>query len=130
MEVLDRFHKEPVVITADTEAMFHQVKVPNEDHDLLQFLWWPDGDYSQNMVEYRMTVHLFEATYSPSCANLALRRCAEDNMKQFSLQAVNIINNNFVDDCLASAASEEDVRALYNELRSICSKGGFLINKE
>lgn len=68
MGVLDRFHKEPVVITADTKAMFHQVKVPNEDRDLLRFLWWPDGDYSQNMVEYRMTVYLFGATSSPSCA--------------------------------------------------------------
>lgn len=70
--VLARFCKEPVVITADIEAMFHQVKVPNEDRDLLWFLWWPDGDYSQNMVEYRMTVHLFGATSSPSCANFAV----------------------------------------------------------
>lgn len=91
MGVLERSHKEPVVIIADTEAMFHQVKVPNEDCDLLWFLWWPDGDYSQNMVDYRMTVHLFGATSSPSCVNLALRRCAEDNMEKFSLQAVNTI---------------------------------------
>lgn len=50
-------------------------------------------------------------------------------MEKFSLQAVNTISNNFVDDCLASAAPEDDARALYNELRSICSKGGFLLNK-
>lgn len=115
--VLARFRKEPVVITADIEAMFHQVKVPNEDRDLLRFLWWPDGDYNQNMVEYRMTVHLFGATSSPSCANFAVRKCAEDNMKQFSPQAVNTIMNNFsVDDCLTSAVSEEDAIALYQEL--------------
>lgn len=128
--VLSRFHKEPIVITADIEAMFHQVKVPNEDHDLLRFLWWPNGDYNQNMAEYRMTVHLFGATSSPSCANCALRKCAEDNIKQFNPQAENTILNNFyVDDCLTSAASEEEALALYQELRAICFKGGFLLTK-
>lgn len=120
IRVLSRFRKEPIVIAADIEAMFHQVKVPNEDRDLLCFLWWPNGDYNQNMAEYRMTVHLFGATSSPSCANFALRKCAEDNIKQFNPQAVNTILNNFyVDDCLTSAASEEDAIALYQELRTI-----------
>lgn len=128
--VLCRFRKEPIVIAADIEAMFHQVKVPNEDRDLLRFLWWPNGDYNQNMAEYRMTVHLFGATSSPSCANFALRKCAEDNIKQFNPQAVKTILNNFyVDDCLTSAASEEDAIALYQELRAICFKGGFLLTK-
>ena len=128
--VIARFCKEPVVIAADIEAMFLQVQVPNEDRDLLRFVWWPDGDYSQNMVEYRMTVHLFGATSSPSCANFALRKCAEDNTGQFSPQAINTILNNFyVDDCLASAASEEDAIALYHELRAICFKGSFVLTK-
>ncbi len=104
--------------------MFHQVKVPTEDCDLLQFLWWPNGDYSQNMVEYRMTVHLFGATSSPSCTNFSLRKCAEDNIKEFSAQAVNTILYNFyVDDCLTAAATEEDAIALYHELRAIRFEG-------
>ena len=128
--VLTRFRKEPVVIAADIEAMFHQVKVPTEDRDLLRFLWWPDGDYSQNMEEYRMTVHLFGATSSPSCANFSVRKCAEDNVTEFRAQTINTIMNNFyVDDCLTSAATEEDAIALYHELRAICSKGGFLLTK-
>ena len=128
--VLTRFRKEPVVIAADIEAMFHQVKVPTEDRDLLRFLWWPDGDYSQNMEEYRMTVHLFGATSSPSCANFSVRKCAEDNVTEFRAQTINTIMNNFyVDDCLTSAATEEDAMALYHELRAICSKGGFLLTK-
>lgn len=39
--VLTRFRKEPVVLMSDVEAMFHQVQVPEEDVDLLRFLWWP-----------------------------------------------------------------------------------------
>lgn len=68
--VITRFRKEPVVLMADIEAMFHQVRVPSVDADLLRFLWWPDGDHGQDLVEYRMVAHLFGATSSPSCANL------------------------------------------------------------
>ncbi|KAL4008509.1 hypothetical protein ACER0C_002361 [Sarotherodon galilaeus] len=32
--VLTRFRKEPVVIAADIKAMFHQVKIPEEDRDI------------------------------------------------------------------------------------------------
>lgn len=68
---------------ADIEAMFHQVKVPQEDSDLLLFLWWPGGDVNEQLVEYKMIVHLFGATSSPSCASYALRQCAEDNRDLF-----------------------------------------------
>jgi hypothetical protein len=128
--VIARFRKEPVVIAADIEAMFLQVQVPNEDRDLLRFVWWPDGDYSQNMVEYRMTVHLFGATSSPSCANFALRKCAEDNTGQFSPQAINTILNNFyVDDCLVSVDSTQKARSLVHQLVKLMSLGGFRLHK-
>lgn len=76
---------------SDIEAMFHQVRVPEEDADLLRFLWWPNGDFSQCIVKYRMVVHLFGATSSPSCANFAPRRCAEDNKELFSQQVFETI---------------------------------------
>lgn len=53
------FCQEPVVIVADVEAMFHKLKVPTEDADLLRFLLWLDGDTSKLMAKYRMGVHLF-----------------------------------------------------------------------
>lgn len=45
----------------------HQVKVA-EDRDLLHFLLWPNGGVTQNLVEYRITVHLFGASvFSKLC---------------------------------------------------------------
>ncbi|KAG1936405.1 hypothetical protein F2P79_018737 [Pimephales promelas] len=128
--VMTRFRKEPVVLMADIEAMFHQVRVPVEDSDLLRFLWWPDGDHKQSLVEYRMVAHLFGATSSPSCASFALRKCAEDNREQFSFKVIETVLHNFyVDDCLTSVASEEEAIALYQDLRVLCSKGGFQLMK-
>lgn len=73
---------------ADIKTMFHQVRVPADNSDLLRFLWWPTGDFSQNIEEYRKLVHLFGATSSPIWANFALRRCAEDNRDSFNLVLV------------------------------------------
>lgn len=128
--VLTRFRREQVVLMSDIEAMFHQVRVPEGDSDLLRFLWWPNGDFNQQMVEYRMVVHLFGATSSPSCANFALRKCAEDNKQLFSQQAYETIMHSFyVDDCLASVASENEAVSLYQDLVTLCAKGGFRLTK-
>lgn len=45
----------------DIQSKFYPVKVAEEDKDFLRFLWWPDGNVSQDIVEYRMAVHLFGA---------------------------------------------------------------------
>lgn len=72
--VITRFRQEPVAIMADVEAMFQQVKIPPEDADLLRFLWWPNSDTRKDREEYRMVVHLFGATSSPSSTSYVLRR--------------------------------------------------------
>ena len=82
--VLIRFRQDPVAVMGDVQSMFHQVRVPKEDRDLLRFLWWPKGDFTKKLEEYRMTVHLFGAVSSPSCANFAMRRNAEDHKHEFS----------------------------------------------
>ncbi|KAK0138796.1 hypothetical protein N1851_024658 [Merluccius polli] len=76
--VLTRFREQPVALMADIQAMFHQVKVTESDTDFLRFLWWPQGKVDDAPVEYRMTVHLFGAVSSPSIANFALRKTAQD----------------------------------------------------
>ena len=38
----------------------HQVLVEPKDCDALRFLWWPNGDLSGEMEEYRMAKHCLE----------------------------------------------------------------------
>ena len=79
--VLCRFHHEPVTVMCDIEAMFYQVKVPVQDQHYLCFLWWQNGDMSNEPQEYRMTVHLFGVASSPGCANFTLKVAAGDSEK-------------------------------------------------
>lgn len=77
-----------------------------------------------------MFAHLFGTISSPSCANFALRKCAHDDQKHFSVHATNTMFNSInVDDCLVSVNTEEEAVALYKELSMRCAKGGFQLTK-
>ncbi|XP_052445519.1 uncharacterized protein LOC127987300 [Carassius gibelio] len=82
------------------------------------------------MEEFRMTVHLFGATSSPSVASYALKRTAEDHKADVSPETVQTVLRNFyVDDCLKSVAKEEDAVTLAKDLRTLCASGGFTLTK-
>ena len=93
--VLTRFRQEPVALMSDVQAMFHQLHVRPSDCEALKFLWWPNGDLNQQAEEFQMTVHLFGAASSPSCANFELRKTAADNASEFDLITVETVQKNF-----------------------------------
>jgi hypothetical protein len=128
--VLLRFRQEPVAITSDIEQMFYQVKVAEEDRDLSRFYWWPDGDIESTPKSYRMTVHVFGATSSPSCANTALRKTAMDHKDQYSPDVVDsMLRSFYVDDNVKSVKDEDTAVKLAEGLRGICKDGGFRLTK-
>ena len=123
--VLTRFRQHPIALMADIEAMFNQVRASPSDRNYLRFLWWPD-DFSQDPEEYRMNVHLFGATSSPSCANFCLKRVAEDHGSGFDRQVASSVDRNFyVDDFLKSVYQTNDAVQLVTELPALLSAGGF-----
>lgn len=77
-----------------------------------------------------MTVHLIGATSSPSCANFAVKKTAEDVTDDMAPLAVSAVQNNFyVDDCLLSASNENEACNMVKELTKLCASGGFHFTK-
>lgn len=77
-----------------------------------------------------MTVHLFGAVSSQSCANYALRGTADDNQSQFPTEVISTINCNFyVDDCLKALSPQEEAIQMVKDLTDLCHKGGFNLSK-
>ena len=126
--VLTRFREGAICFVGDIESMFYQVHVPEGDRDLLRFLWWPGGDITKPMKEYRMTVHLFGASSSPSVCNFALRRIPEDFDCPPAVSTT-IQRHFYVDDCLRATDTVMEASMLIEDLRSACSQGGFHLHK-
>lgn len=128
--VLFRFREEAVGIMGDIEKMYHQVRVPDKNRDLLRFLWWPRGDTSLEPVKYRMCVHLFGATSSPACAVMALLETAKSQTSIYDESIIQTVFRNFyVDDCLKSVPSDVEAVEMIRNLKSLCAKGGFNVTK-
>ena len=110
--------------------MFHQVRVRPSDCDALRFLWWPDGNLDSQPEEYQMRVHLFGGASSPSCANFALKKTAEENKTDFDVQTVETVMLNFyVDDCLKSVPTDQEAFNLADQLHKLLARGGFNLTK-
>jgi len=103
----------------------------SEHHrDLLRFLWWEDGDEKKDVIEYRMKVHLFGATSSPGCANVGLKKAADDGEKEYGADAANFIRENFyVDDGLKSTATASEAINLIESSKAINAKAGLHLHK-
>lgn len=109
--------------------MFCQVRVNEEHRDFLRFLFWEKGDTSCTPKEYRMKFHLFGATSSPGCTNLALKTTAEDNACGHETAADFLKTNFYVDDGLKSTSTVTEAVFLIKDAREMCAKGGFRLHK-
>jgi len=128
--ILCRFRQESVAFITDIQSMFHQFVVSKEHRDLLRFLWWKDGDPANEVVEYRMKVHLFGAVSSPGCANFGLKRAADDGEKEYGEEAAEFLRRDFyVDDGLTSVPTAEQAVTLIKASQGICAKAGLKLHK-
>ena len=50
--MIKSFCEEPVIIMGDTESMFHQILVPENDRNLLRFLQWDNHDISGAVSDF------------------------------------------------------------------------------
>ena len=78
---------------ADIKQMFYSFQVHEEYRNYSRFFWFRENDPKQELIEYRMTVHVFANTSSPSIAPYGLRKIADeikndDDVKEFIKQDV------------------------------------------
>ena len=119
-----------IVIAADIEAMYHQVRVPLEDTDSLRFLWKEDMMVDGPPDVYQMLVHIFGAKCSAGCTSYALKKIARDTSAKYDPSVLETALNGFyVDDMLKSVDSEDTAIRLAGGLISMLREGGFRLTK-
>lgn len=124
LSVLLRFREHSVGISSDIRGMFHQVRLLPEDRPLLRFLW-RDMNREEPPSVYEWRVLPFSATSSPCCATFALQKHARDNAHTDDAVGEAIERSFYVDNCMLSLTSEEEAKALVDQLRKFLAEGGF-----
>ena len=118
--VLTRFRKNKVTLVADVKAMFHQIKVDPHDQNMLRFLWRNKGDLYKETKVYKMVVHPFDATSSPSCANFCLKQTAHEFSDLYpSMISGAVFHNFYIDNCLVSVSIVKEVVMMQQKLTEL-----------
>ncbi|XP_048749330.2 uncharacterized protein LOC125661393 [Ostrea edulis] len=121
--VLLRFRKEAIALTADVEHMFYNFKVDETHRNYLRFVWHENNDISQPLMDYRMTVHVFGNSPSPSVATFCLRKSVENadsDVRDF------VCKNFYVDDGLISCPDPDSAIDLMKRTQKTLEIGGRL----
>lgn len=128
--VLLRFHKEKIAMTADIEQMFYSFKVKEDHRNYLRFLWHKGNCAEAEIIDYRMTVHVFGNNPSPAVAIYGLRRTAEHGEAEYGTDAKEFVLRNFyVDDGLTSVSSEEAAIDLLKRTQGMLAAANLKLHK-
>ena len=107
---LMRFRQENHGVMCHIEQMFYAFHVNPEHRNFLRFLLFKNNDPRQEIIDYRMTVHIFGNGPSPAVTTFVMRKTAEEGEKVYGEKTKEFICNNFyVDDGLTSEPTEEEV---------------------
>ena len=82
VNVMLRFRRKEIVLTADIQDFFYQIRVDPKDAASLRFLWWSDESMKE-IITLEALVHIFGPTSSPGISNFVLRHHAEKIRSQF-----------------------------------------------
>ncbi len=128
--VLIRFRKEQVAVIADIQQMFHCFLVHRDHRNFLRFLWYRDNDMSKDIIDYRMRVHVFGNSPSPSVAIYGLRRAIHEGAHKHGKDTVQFVERNFyVDDGLISVPTEAEAISLLQRTQTSLSASNLRLHK-
>ena len=128
--VLIRFRQENVAAMCDIEQMFHSFHVAPEHQNFLRFLWYKDNDPSKEIIENKMTVHLFGNGPSPAIATFGLRKTADDGEEKYGKATRDFVHRNFyVDDGLTSCPTESETICLVRNAQAMLATANLRLHK-
>ena len=128
VDVLTRFRRAPVALSADISEMFLQVELQEKDCPYHRFLW-RDFDTSRAPDVYEFQRLLFGNTASPFCSQYVLQTHAKTHALDFPQAASTVEDSMYVDDVLDSCETVESAQHLRRQLSTLLAMAGFKLRK-
>ncbi|XP_044753563.1 uncharacterized protein LOC123312983 [Coccinella septempunctata] len=127
IDILIRWRKHKIAITADIEKMYRQVKLDRENQPLHSILWRNTKD--EPIQTYELTTVTYGTAPAAYLAIRTMRQLATDEKKNHPLAAEIVLRDFYVDDLLSGADTIEEARHIQKEVTDLLKKGGFNIRK-
>ena len=124
VDLLLRFRRWRIAVTADISKAFLQVALRKEDRDVHRFLWL-HSDGRKRVMRFRRVT--FGVSSSPFLLNATIRH----HLSAYppSRAVMEMSENFYVDDLISGADSEEEARALLAEAQSVMTDAGMTLTK-
>ncbi|KAL0168528.1 hypothetical protein M9458_036750, partial [Cirrhinus mrigala] len=115
---------------ADIQQMFHFFLVAEEHRDFLRFLWYDNNGINNEVLEYRMRVHVLGNSPSPAVAIYGFRKPAFTGERDCGSEAKHFVERNFyVDDGLTSLPTEEEAIKLLKSTQEMLARSNLHLHK-
>ena len=128
IDVLKRFRRAPVALSADISEMFLQVELQDKDRPYHRFLW-RDFDTSREPDVFEFQRLLFGNTASPFCSQYVLQTHAKTHALDFPEAASTVEDSMYVDDVLDSCETVVSAQHLQRQLSALLAMAGFKLRK-
>ena len=123
IEILLRFRRKKIALTADIKQAFLQVKIQDSDRHVLRFLWETEEGVREMFFE-RVP---FGTTSSPFLLNATIKYHL--GMYENSSVKRELETNLYVDDFITCADTKEEITELISQSKSIMEEAGMKLTK-
>lgn len=116
--ILMRFREKAIGVTSDIRRAFLQIGIKQEDQNYLKFLWWKNN----KIVEFRHKRVVFGVTSSPYLLAAVISFHLEHVRKQFEVVAQKLLNSFYVDNCVTSVDTSEELEDFMTQATDIMAE--------
>lgn len=125
-DVLIWFRQFRYVFSTDIEKMYRQIKVHEDDWKFQRILWI---NQDKKVVTYELSTVTYGLACAPFLALRTLNQLIEDEGQKFPLAIPSLTRGRYVDDIFGGADSTQQAQNIVEQLNSLCTAGGFLLQK-
>lgn len=114
----------------DIDQMFHSFHVAPEHQNFLCFLWFKDNDPSKEIIENKITVHLFGNGPRPTIEPFRLRKTVHNGEEKYGKAARDFFHRNFYkDNGLTSCSTEDETISLVRNPQGMLATANLRLHK-
>lgn len=126
-DILLRWRKHKIVMTADIEKMYRQIWINKQDQNYQRILW--RSNPLKPMEAYKLKTVTYGTTAASFLAIRALKQLATDGINDYPIGASIILTDFYVDDLLTGSNNIEEATRAVQELKMLTERGGLNLRK-